>query len=191
MNQLDAWLTRWLAKEIDFQICIVICSNKKQSAAYLQALSLSSFAPQRQLAGNLCRPLLKASTGQQEATECRCPRHTQTLNFGSFSLSRLWLVSALMFPSLLSSKFLVLCAQLMLHAVFCAALLNFRFQSCLWQAVALVSLEFELSNLLHRTFPYKKQLCNLRSLTAFHLLRAVSQRAKKFYLHFMRARSSN
>lgn len=60
MNQQDAWLTRWLAKEIDFQICIVICLNKKQSAAYLQALSLSSFAPQRQLVGNLCSQLLRS-----------------------------------------------------------------------------------------------------------------------------------
>lgn len=84
MKQLDAWLTRWLAKEIDFQICIVICSNKKQSAAYLQALSLSSFAPQRQLAGNLCRTLLNASTGQQEAAA-----HTDTQLWIIFTLQTL------------------------------------------------------------------------------------------------------
>lgn len=56
--------------------------------------------------------------------------------------------SALMFLSLLSSKFLVLCAQLMLHAVLCAALLNFRFQSCLWQAAAGVgAIKFSAKNI--------------------------------------------
>lgn len=45
-DPLAGWLASWLAQEIAFQICIVICLNKNQSAAYLQALSLSLVASQ-------------------------------------------------------------------------------------------------------------------------------------------------